>query len=175
MHEVQFLSALQLQLDHTIGVPNSCLLRSRLCLASTARALARATYGADFATPRPRTHTRLQRRSKTSPPSRIMTRRPIATQGLLGVAPTSESPCRSGVVASAARERARCELPAVVPLVMSAAMSQLSCRVAHSLQHSSMLSSRQLVHVGGGCGALQLLKPQGRTWHNCKLSDLSDA
>ena len=64
---------------------------------------------------------------------------------------------------------------AAAPLVMSAAMSHLSCNVAHSLQHSSMLSSRQLVHVGRGCGVLQLLKPQGRTWHHCKLSDLSDA
>ena len=109
-------------------------------------------------------------------PSRIMARRPIATQGLLGVAATSESPCTSGVVVSAARERARCELPAVVPLVMSAAMSQLSCNVAHSPQHSSMLASRQLVHVGSLLVGrdLQLLKPRGRTWHNCKLSDLSN-
>ena len=70
---------------------------------------------------------------------------PIATQGVRGASSTLESPSISGVVVRAARERTRCELP-VVPLVMSAVMPKLSCGVAHSLLHWSMLASGQLVH-----------------------------
>ena len=72
-------------------------LMSTALLASIARAVALAAIGADFATPRPRTNTRLQRRSGAPVSCRTLARRPLTTQGLLGVSPTSQSPPTSGV------------------------------------------------------------------------------
>ena len=87
-------------------------------------------------------------------------------------------PSRSGVVVSAARERARCGLPAVVLLVMSAPCQSFPAvlRIHFSICRCWLRASLCISWlVGRGCGALQVLQPRGRTWHNCKLSDLSDA